>query len=110
LPPNRTPIDNANAIKIWVALIFPHLFFPAYNLGVIMRQLFKIGTARSPQGMSWAGMLAVLAALWSFVSLFPTSRRYRLSLNRKYRPAKYIFAGHPLMNWNPRNRHYSTGC
>jgi transposase len=82
----------------------------AYNLGVIMRQLFKIGTARSLQGMSWAGMLAILAALWSFASLFPTPRRYRLSLNRKYRPAKYIFAGQPFMNWNPRNRHYSTGC
>lgn len=82
----------------------------AYNLGVILRQLFGIGTAKSLQGMKLAGALAIFVALWLIERLFPTMRRPLMSYGMKTRPAKNIFPCQLLVNWIFKNRLCSTGC
>ena len=52
----------------------------AYNLGVILRKLFGVGTPRSLQGRAaaaCAALLAILRALWSWITARIANMRHR---------------------------------
>jgi transposase len=82
----------------------------AYNLGVILRQLFGIGAARSLQGMKKAFAIAFLAVLWLLGWLLPTIIDTRKSLGLKTRFWKSIFRSSFMSVAKSQKLFCSTGC
>jgi transposase len=82
----------------------------AYNLGVILRQLFGIGTARSLQGRKKAFANAFLAVLWLLGWLLPAILDSQKSLRLKTRLWKNIFRSNFMPVAKSQKVLCSTGC
>jgi hypothetical protein len=82
----------------------------AYNLGVILRQLFGIGTARSLQGMKKAFANAFLAALWLLGWLLLNIITPQKSLGLKTRLWKNFFRSSFMPVAKSQKLFCSTGC
>ncbi|MBL8868688.1 MAG: hypothetical protein JNK90_02790 [Planctomycetaceae bacterium] len=82
----------------------------AYNLGVILRQLFGIGTARSLQGQKEAFARAFFSALWLLGWLLPNIMVTQKHLGKKFRLCRNNFCHNLMITTKSREVTFSTGC
>ena len=82
----------------------------AYNLGVILRLLFGIGTARGLQGLKKAFANAFLAALWLLGWLLPNITVTQKHLGKKFWLCRNYFCRNFMTTTKSREVIFSTGC